>query len=165
MNFTAACSTLGSPFRTHQTSPPSGTTGLEPSFGTGIVTIPKSTPLFFTFASCQGPITMVAARPLINSFGTSPWFQLTTSLEAKPFLTQSTQSCSATWASFEVRSLKLPPLLQRNGSHCQVACSSFTAEKEIPYTGLFVVLLAASVSCSQVWGGEATPPSVRIFLL
>src|SRR5208282_3553169 len=62
MNFTAACSTLGSPFRTHQTSPPSGTTGFPPSLGTGIVTIPKSTPLFLTFASCQGPITIVRAR-------------------------------------------------------------------------------------------------------
>src|SRR5271166_3100204 len=140
MNFTAACSTLGSPFRTHQTSPPSGTTGFPPSLGTGIVTIPKSTPLFLTFASCQGPITIVAARALINWLGTSPWFQLTTS----------TQSSSAVCASFELRSLKLPPLLQRNGSHCHVASSVFTAEKAIPYTGLLVVLLAVSVSWSQV---------------
>src|SRR3981081_810612 len=132
MNVTAACSTLGSPLRTHQTSPPSGTTGLSPSFGTGIVTIPKTTPLFFTSASIQGPITIVAACPLLNCAGTSPWFQLTTSRAATPALTQSTQSCNATCAFFELRSLKLPPLLQRNGSHCQVASSVFTAEKAIP---------------------------------
>src|SRR5260221_13230312 len=164
MNFTAAASVFSSVFETHQTSPPSGTTGFIPALGTGIGVTPKSKPLLCTWPSIQGPITIMAARPLMNWFATSPWFQFTTSRETDPFSTKSVQNWSAAFAGAAVRSSSLPPFDQRNGFHFQVASSLLVAEKSSPYTGALGSLAASSVRSAQVAGGRLIPASANIFL-
>jgi hypothetical protein len=57
-----------------------------------------------------------------------------------------------------------PPLLQANGSSCQVDCSSAGAEIAMPYLGGLVSLSAAAVSSAHVAGGSM-PASSSIFLL
>src|SRR5260221_6188405 len=165
MNLTAAASTFGSPFKTHQHSPPRVTTGWLPYLGTGLAATPKPIPLLCTSPSIQGPITIIAAWPPMNWSPSSGWLQFMQSFETDPFFTRSTQSCNACLAGSVVKSSKLPPLVQTKGSHCQVACSSFGAEIASPYTGDFVSFPESSFSSSQVFGGSVTPASFNIFLL
>ncbi len=60
--------------------------------------------------------------------------------------------------------VRLAPLLQKNGSSCQVDCSSAVASKAIPYTGGLVSFLASAASSSQVVGGWR-PAAASIALL
>src|SRR6201985_656333 len=81
------------------------------------------------------------------------WPQFSTDFEAKPSLTMLTQSCRDDWNEGVSTLVRLAPLLQKNGSSCQVDCSSAVASKAIPYTGGLVSFLASAASPSPVGGG------------
>jgi hypothetical protein len=75
-----------------------------------------------------------------------------------------THSCGAEAKGGVSTSVRLAPSLQKNGSSCQVDCSSPVASKATPYTGALVSFLASDSSSAQVVGG-GRPTALSIALL
>src|SRR5882757_10353273 len=150
-------------------SPPSGATTVWPALSVGMGTIPYSwlyfQPLALRSGKIHGPLTIIAARSCVNCWVRSgDWPQFSTDLEAEPSLTMLTHSCRADWNGGVSTLVRLAPALQKNGSSCQVDCSSPVASKATPYTGALVSFLASDCSSAQVAGGWR-PASANIFWL
>ena len=80
-------------------------------------------------------MTIIAALPSMNWVDAAGvWLQLRQSLDAEP----SSMSCFHTvsaWtpgADATLANVNLPPLLQKNGSHCQVVSSAASQVNAIP---------------------------------
>src|SRR5215475_395090 len=81
------------------------------------------------------------------------WPHWRTDLEADPSLTMLTQSWRDWVKAGEFTLLRSPPALQKNGSSCQVDCSSAVASNAKPLTFPLVRVFAAHLSCAHVFGG------------
>src|ERR1043166_32356 len=83
------------------------------------------------------------------------WLQLRQSLDAEPSSINCFHTLSA-WtpgADATFANVALPPLLQKNGSHCQVVSSAGSHVNAIPWWSDVVRALAAVTSCAHVFGG------------
>src|SRR2546421_11692350 len=150
-------------------SPPSGAITVWPALSVGMGTMPYWSlyfqPFWLSSGKIHGPLTIIAACPCMNCWVRSgSWPQFSTDFEAEPSLTMLTHSCRADANEGVSTLLRLAPLLQKNGSSCQVDCSSAVASKAIPYTGGLVSFLASAASSSQVAGGWR-PAALSIALL
>src|SRR3974377_1247364 len=81
--------------------------------------------------------------------------QLRQSLEPAPLLMSWLQRVSAWTPGVDATfaNVELPPLLQKNGSHCQVVSSAASQVKAIPKCAEVVSALASVTSCAHVVGG------------
>src|SRR6266702_4745760 len=152
------CCSVEPPVPMSMVSPPSGATTVWPGLSVGMGTMPYSLlyvqPFWLSSGKIHGPSTIIAACPCMNCWvrsGSCP--QFSTDLEAEPSLTMLTHSCRADWNGGVVTLVRLAPALQKNGSSCQVDCSSPVASKAIPYTVALVSFLASACSSAQVAGG------------
>src|SRR6478752_4120839 len=112
------CCSVEPPVPRSIVSPPSGATTVWPTLSVGMGTMPYWSLYFQPFWLRSGS-----------------WPQFSTDFEAEPSLTMLTQSCRDDWNGGVSTLVRLAPLLQKNGSSCQVDCSSAVASKAIPYTG------------------------------
>ena len=81
----------------------------------------------------HGPSSIMAALPCSNCWLRSgSWPHWSTDLEADPSLTMFTHSCRDCSTAGVSTLDRLPPLVQKNGSSCQVDCSSAVASKANP---------------------------------
>ena len=83
----------------------------------------------------QGPLTIMAALPAMNWLeAAGVWLQLRQALDAEPSVTSSFQRLRACTPGAEamLANVKSPPLLQKNGSHCQVVSSAGSQVNAMP---------------------------------
>ena len=131
------CCSVEPPVPRSMVSPPSGATTVWPAWSVGMGTMPYWSlyfqPFWLSSGKIHGPLTIIAACPWMNCWVRSgSWPQFSTDFEAEPSLTMLTQSCRADWNDGVSTLVRLAPLLQKNGSSCQVDCSSAVASKAIP---------------------------------
>src|ERR1039457_1465170 len=120
-----------------QVSPPSGVTTVPPAVLVGIGTMPYCwlyfQPAAFRVGKIHGPSSIMAAVLFRScSVRSGAWPHCSTDLDAEPSLTMLTHSCREFWKAAVFTLSRLPPWLQKNGSSCQVDCSSAVASKAMP---------------------------------
>ena len=90
-------------------------------------------PAAFSSGKIHGPSTIMAAFWCRNCWVRSgSWPQVRTDFDADPSLTMFTHSWSACWNGGLFTLVSDAPLDQKNGSSCQVDCSSLVASKANP---------------------------------
>src|SRR6185437_9036104 len=134
----AACCCAGEPpAPMSSVSPPNGVTTAWPDWRAGIGAMPYCWlyfhPTAFSSGKIHGPLIIMAAFECRNCWVRSgSWPHVRTDLDADPSLTMFTHSWSACWNCGELTLVSDAPLDQKNGSSCQVDCSSLVASNAMP---------------------------------
>ena len=90
---------------------------------------------WFIVGKFHGPLTIMAALPSMNCVDAAGvWLQWRQSLDAEPSLMSWFHTFSACTPGAEamLENVALPPLLQKNGSHCQVVSSAASQVSAMP---------------------------------